>query len=1160
MLNFRKLKQDFSSSILVEGKELNDQKKVLAAKIVRLDSDTIRFSAKILGNFNNTYESELEIDRFESETIHSNCDCTYRYDCQHIAALLFYLEDKIDSILVEYSKEADIDKDESFEAEEKHKLLETIKEAENKEEAKKDAKYQKQVLEEYVHSASALSSSPFFLPIEKNEITKAELMMIFNAKALTEVKKKRIEYQLALRLPGRSKPLQVPQLREFFDALRYEEPIVIASKKYFFTFASFDEIAEEILKILLNRSAFEQSKKPTDRTQRIGLIDKETFGVLLAQVYEKAMKNSNMRHFGRVSEDLPAMPCLFASTLESPLSFSFSPPIMKFDLEYLEPPACKLLMNPTLNIDEKVIGIQEAAMFICSHPGMIYEDVYYRFPSHIKRMHLKKLNQIRDICICEPLFGTFVENAIPELKRFAEIGNEDLIEKFVTLPYAKQLEARCSLSYLDGELEASLFFTYDNVEVNAASTNLDFQTIESFVTDDGIIARNLVEEKIILDELFQDFVYQVESGTYLTKSEKKIVEFMTEIIPKNQHRITFECPQNLLDQFVYDNTQYEMHLDYKDKIGYYNVSLKVKGELKGIPVDLLWECVASKRSFIELNFKKNKVKNQSLFSKILVLDLDKISRIVQIFDEMGIKKLDSHVEDRPLWSLVSIQESLFENLPVKFSMTDNLLDIKQQMIGEKQIKASPLPKEVDAQVRPYQVEGVHWLERVRNMYLNGILADDMGLGKTLQAIIAITQCHKQEKNHTSIVVCPTSLLYNWKEEINKFNPELKPLIVDGIPNQRKKLISSAKDYDVVITSYTLMQKDVELYQEINFAYAILDEAQHIKNRATRNAKSVKMLQAAHRLILTGTPIENCLADLWSLFDFLMPGLLSSYDRFAEKYVRAVGEEYVTNMRYLKKKVSPFILRRMKTDVLKDLPPVSEILYHTQLSSMQEELYRSYAASARDELMKLVEKEGFEKVQIHVLATLTRLKQICCHPAIFAKEKAEPGDSAKYEMLLELLETLIEGEHKTVIFSQYTQMLKIMREDFNQRGIKFCYLDGTTKNRLQIVKEFNENKKIPVFLVSLKAGGTGLNITGADTVIHYDMWWNPAVENQATDRVHRIGQTKSVSAYKLVTKGSIEEKIIKLQKKKKGLVKKVVSCDDEAISKLTWEDVLELLQT
>jgi SNF2 family DNA or RNA helicase len=269
---------------------------------------------------------------------------------------------------------------------------------------------------------------------------------------------------------------------------------------------------------------------------------------------------------------------------------------------------------------------------------------------------------------------------------------------------------------------------------------------------------------------------------------------------------------------------------------------------------------------------------------------------------------------------------------------------------------------------------------------------------------------------------------------------------------------------------------------------------------------------------------------------------------------------VKNLEYLRKKIAPFILRRMKSDVLDDLPAVSEIVYHCQLSDVQLELYRSYAQSARDELVKLVKKEGFDRVQIHVLATLTRLKQICCHPAIFAKERPEMGDSSKYEMLLELLQTLIEGNHKTVIFSQYTRMLQIMQNDFQQRGIRYAYLDGTSKNRLETVKQFNEDQSISVFLVSLKAGGTGLNLVGADTVIHYDMWWNPAVENQATDRVHRIGQKSSVSSYKLITLGTIEEKIAEMQKKKKGLVKKVVSCDDEAISKLSWEDVLELLKT
>ena len=320
------------------------------------------------------------------------------------------------------------------------------------------------------------------------------------------------------------------------------------------------------------------------------------------------------------------------------------------------------------------------------------------------------------------------------------------------------------------------------------------------------------------------------------------------------------------------------------------------------------------------------------------------------------------------------------------------------------------------------------------------------------------------------------------------------------------------------------------------------------------------MQADHRLILSGTPIENSLEELWSLFDFLMPGFLSSYDRFVEKYIRVSGEEQTKNLQYLRKKVAPFILRRMKADVLEDLPPVSEIVYHCQLSKTQHDLYKSYAESARDELVKLVERDGFDKVQIHVLATLTRLKQICCHPAIFAKENPEEGDSSKYDMLIELLQTLIEGNHKTVIFSQYTKMLQIMRDDFEAMGIRFVYLDGSSKNRLDIVNQFNNDPTISVFLVSLKAGGTGLNLVGADTVIHYDMWWNPAVENQATDRVYRLGQKQSVSVYKLVTLHTIEEKIVEMQSRKKGLVKKVVSCDDEAIAKLTWEDVLELLQT
>jgi SNF2 family DNA or RNA helicase len=761
--------------------------------------------------------------------------------------------------------------------------------------------------------------------------------------------------------------------------------------------------------------------------------------------------------------------------------------------------------------------------------------------------------------IPQPLFGTFVENGLPEVKRFCQVTDEQVIEKFVTLPFAKDLKAVCDIHYLDGELEASLHFAYDQIQVPYAPALLMIDHLLAFVTSKGILARNLTEEQKIVDELFQDFSYNPTQGVFVTKSDKKIVEFMTEVVPQNQNKVIFNCPQNLKEQFLYDSSTFSLNLRETDRIDAYLVELKVDGYLNGVLVDQLWECLATKKSYIELKKTHEGAKKKGV-NKILVLDLEKIAPIVQIFDELGIQTLSDHVEERPLWSLASVDEKDFENLPIQFSMSQKLKKIQEQMRGAKAVETKEIPSQMKAEFRPYQKEGVQWMDRLRQMHLNGVLADDMGLGKTLQAIAALTQFQTDEPKAVSLVVCPTSLVYNWDEEIHKFNPKMKVLTVDGTPGQRKKLIEDLKQYDVLITSYSLLQKDIDLYKETVFGYCVLDEAQHIKNRSTRNAKSVKMIKSLHRLILTGTPIENSLDELWSLFDFLMPGLLSSYERFMEKYIRSPVKENSKNLDLLKRKLSPFILRRMKKDVLSELPPVSEIVYHCHLTDTQENLYKSYAASAREELSQLVKKEGFEKVQIHVLATLTRLKQICCHPAIFAKEDPESGDSAKYEMLMELLQNLIDGNHKTVIFSQYTRMLNIIRNELKQRGILFEYLDGASKNRMGIVKRFNEDTDISVFLVSLKAGGSGLNLTGADTVIHYDMWWNPAVESQATDRVHRIGQQNSVSSYKLVTLGTIEEKIVELQNRKKGLVKKVISSDEEVMSKLTWEEVLELLQT
>lgn len=1164
MLNFRKLKQDYSPNVVKEGRVLYEKGMVVASKIVNISPRSIRLNCRVMGGFDKAHLCDIEIDRAQSTTIDSGCDCAYKYDCQHLSAVLFYLEEKLDEIIVTYAKETDLDKSAGLDDKGKETLRETFKTAASKEVVRQGKKHQKELLQEYLGAAQVLGKSPYFLPEETLEHDNAELAVLFTPPSQADTQGL-IEIQLALRLPFRSKPLNITNIKEFLDAVRYDEPFYLGNKRYFLNVDSFDTASSKLLKLIMDSARFLDNRD--EKGQRLASIDVEAFGVILAQAHQQAQTPSQPTlSIDQSENEHQIMPCLFIGSLDDPLRFSQNAAAMRVELEYLQTPAPKILLKPTIVLDHVInVTLESVRFFECASPGLLHRNAYYSFPEHIKRKHLRNFSVLRDITIPEPLFGTFVENSIPELMRFAEVPNRELVERFVTLPFVGQLEAECDIQYLDGELEASLFFLYDKIKVPAAASQLTVEDISPFVTKQGIVARNLTEEQKIIDALFQDFAFDPVQGLYSTKSEKKIVEFMTEVIPLQQQRVKFNCPENLLDQFIYDNSKFTIALKETDRIDMYEVCLKVEGHLNGVSVDQLWECMSSRRAFIELARKKGTKKNNGEDSgsrghKILVLELEKLSPIIHLFDEIGIKELSDHSELRPLWSLASIDIEHVSALPITFTMTNKLKKIQEQMLGKHDFKPSPIPSEIKAVLRSYQTEGVHWLECLRHMHLNGILADDMGLGKTLQAIIALTQHQLKHPGSKSIVICPTSLVYNWKEEFTKFNPKLRVLPVDGTPVQRKKLQNNIKDFDVIITSYSLLQKDIEFYKDIPFSYAFLDEAQHIKNRGTRNAKSVKMIQAAHRVILTGTPIENSLDELWSLFDFLMPGLLSSYDRFVEKYIRSAHQDREKSMTTLRKKVFPFILRRMKKDVLHDLPPVSHILYHCHLSDVQRELYQSYAASAREELSQLVKKEGFDRIQIHVLATLTRLKQICCHPAIFAKEKAEVGDSAKYDMLMELLQTLIAGKHRTVIFSQYTRMLNILRNDLEQLRIPFEYLDGTSKNRVGVVKKFNEDENIPVFLVSLKAGGSGLNLVGADTVIHYDMWWNPAVENQATDRVHRIGQKQSVSAYKLVTLNTVEEKILELQNRKRELVQQVVTCDEEAISKLTWEEVLELLQT
>ncbi len=465
------------------------------------------------------------------------------------------------------------------------------------------------------------------------------------------------------------------------------------------------------------------------------------------------------------------------------------------------------------------------------------------------------------------------------------------------------------------------------------------------------------------------------------------------------------------------------------------------------------------------------------------------------------------------------------------------------------------PASLDHVLRNYQKTGFRWLKTMQQYGFGGILADDMGLGKTIQMISLLLDAKEHGETLPSLVVCPASLIYNWQDELRRFAPSLSVRPITGDKDTRAQLLDDLGGVDVIITSYDLLKRDRELYEPLTFSYHILDEAQYIKNASTLSARVNKAVKSRHRFALTGTPIENRLSELWSIFDFLMPGFLYSYPRFREQLERPIvqnGDEAALSR--LDKLVSPFILRRLKKDVLTELPDKHEAVVRVPLTGDQRALYAANVQLLREELLQ----KGLTRNHITVLSMLTRLRQICCSPALCYEHYH--GDSAKIDACLELVQEAIDGGHKVLLFSQFTSLLDLLREQLRERDVPFYELRGSTpkEQRTALVDAFNQND-VPLFLISLKAGGTGLNLTGADVVIHFDPWWNLSAQNQATDRAHRIGQTRTVQVYKLIASDTIEEKILQMQSTKQALADAVVHEGDGLLSGMNAEDLLQLLE-
>jgi superfamily II DNA or RNA helicase len=566
-----------------------------------------------------------------------------------------------------------------------------------------------------------------------------------------------------------------------------------------------------------------------------------------------------------------------------------------------------------------------------------------------------------------------------------------------------------------------------------------------------------------------------------------------------------------------------------------------------VTLDDLKKYIHNKEDFIRMN-------NGRLMKISNLEDLERFVLMLESFHQKEDAKFEGRAYHAPEL------ENIFTNSPyynTKFEKSFQKFMTEAQ--SGKPVEKISMPKAIQKTLRTYQKEGVRWMHFLRKYRFAGILADDMGLGKTIQAL-TLLEMHRKD-TPPSIVICPKTLLFNWEQETEKFFPTIKTLIIEGSPKERAEKIQHMADFDLIITSYPSIKKDFAIYEKMGqrFHYCFIDEAQFMKNHKTQNAQIVKKIPADYRLALTGTPLENNVSEIWSIFDFLMPGFLGSYATFVKKFQTPIMKNNDARvLDELRKKVSCFMLRRTKEKVLTELPPKVEQTLFCELEEAQNVLYQEILANVKSNIFQTIKEKGFAKSHIHILAGLTKLRQVCNHPALLLKDKDfGQYESAKLKIFEELIEEIVSSDRKVLVFSQFTKMLDILQEVLRKKNIEHLYLFGKTKNRKELVQTFNEDANKKVFLISLKAGGTGLNLTAADNVIIFDPWWNPSVENQAVDRAHRMGQTKSVNVYRLVTKGTIEEKILRLQEKKQFLFDNLVNDSKDLFQKLTWGDIKEL---
>ena len=758
---------------------------------------------------------------------------------------------------------------------------------------------------------------------------------------------------------------------------------------------------------------------------------------------------------------------------------------------------------------------------------------------NLELLEVYKKNYTQSIVFNENNLRNFFAIVVPKIKDNFEIKNIDKeqIEKYMP----KDLYVKIYLDYNEkGYIIADIKFCYGNVEFNPIkNVNLE-------------ITRNAIQENEVLDTFVQTgFMLDSANARLVLANDEKIYNFLSKEIEDYMKKFEVLVAEDFKKKDI-------------KKIKIKSIGVKIENNLLDINLGDF------KFNIYEIKDIINKYKLRKKFYRLkdgTYISLEKNSSLdflENLTDNIEIE--DENVEENsiklPIYRALYL-EKIFKNMPNTNIQKNEYYKNMISQIEDRQIDLSTkIPPKLNAELRTYQKIGYKWLRTLEQYKMGGILADDMGLGKTIQLLAVILSYVQKNKENVkpSIIICPSSLALNWYNEIQKFTPTLKALVISDDYLERKRKIEEIGKYQVIITSYDSLKRDIDLYENYCFKYVVADEAQYIKNNNTKNSKAIKTINAETKFALTGTPIENSLSELWSIFDFIMPGYLYKYKKFKELYETPIIKEQNEDvMNKLKKQIEPFVLRRSKGEVLTELPDKTVTILNNEMSEEQYNIYMSYMAQARKEIMSQIDINGFEKSQIKILSLLMRLRQICCHPKLFLGEYE--GESSKLNQCIEIIQDAVLGGHKILLFSSYTSMFEIIEEKLKNIGVKYLKLTGQTKvgERIELVDKFNTDENIKVFLISLKAGGTGLNLTGADMVIHYDPWWNLSAENQATDRTYRIGQKRNVQVYKLITKNSIEEKIYELQQKKAKLIDNMLSTDATFINKLSKDDILALFE-